>query len=125
MFYLINKANDILTDPEKMKNYLEYGNPDGQTETKMSIAMPSFLFDSKNQLVVLISFAIFLLIILPYIVLKWFKSNEIQSDESGLSLTNINFYGPYLNNSLRAKDVPAFMSRTQEFNSYNNAYGDE
>ena len=47
MFYLINKANDILTDPKKKDNWLKYGNPDGPVGFSMSIALPSFLFNPK------------------------------------------------------------------------------
>jgi translocation protein SEC63 len=67
MFFLINKAKEILTDPEKKKNFLEYGNPDGHRSAyKMSIALPSFLFDKNNQIIVLCVFAFFLLGVFPF-----------------------------------------------------------
>jgi len=47
MFYLINKANDILTDPKKRDNYIKYGSPDGPSAYSVSIALPSFLFNPK------------------------------------------------------------------------------
>ena len=66
MFYLINKAKDILTDPVKNENWRKYGNPDGPSGGyKMSIAMPSFLFNKNYQIIILIIFAIFILVLLP------------------------------------------------------------
>jgi preprotein translocase subunit Sec63 len=47
VYYLINKANDILTDPKKKENWIKYGNPDGRVGSSMSIALPSFLFNPK------------------------------------------------------------------------------
>mmetsp|Transcript_17256 Transcript_17256/g.19977 ORF Transcript_17256/g.19977 Transcript_17256/m.19977 type:complete len:130 (+) Transcript_17256:55-444(+) len=58
MFFLINKAKEILTDPVKKENFLMYGNPEGHSgASKMTIALPTFLFDKKNQLYLLIFFA--------------------------------------------------------------------
>ena len=54
MFFLINKAKEVLTDPVKKENFMMYGNPDGpRGATGISIALPSFLFDPKYQIYVL------------------------------------------------------------------------
>lgn len=72
MFYLINKAYDILTDPKKKDNYLKYGDPDGPTAYSMSIALPSFLFNPRYQILVLLGFAVLFLGVIPYGIYKWF-----------------------------------------------------
>lgn len=58
MFFLINKAKEVLTDPIKKENFMMYGNPDGpRGATGVSIALPSFLFDPKYQIYILCAFA--------------------------------------------------------------------
>jgi len=54
----IAKAYGTLTDETKFNNWLEYGNPDGPLSSRafdFDIAMPSWLLDKKNQLYLLFS----------------------------------------------------------------------
>ena len=76
MYFLINKAKDILTDEKKRDNWIKYGNEDGARNFQASVALPSFLFEKSNSLTILIIFAIFLLVVLPYFVWKCFKTAE-------------------------------------------------
>jgi len=125
MFYLINKANDILTDPKKKDNYIKYGNPDGPASYSMSIALPSFLFNPKYQLLVLLMFAIFFLGVIPYFVYKWFNSTTAPPDESGLKLENIEYYYGYITSNMNLKEGPGLLSRTIEFAEFNKVPSDE
>lgn len=110
MFYLLNKANDILTDPKKKENYMKYGSPDGPSAFTVGIALPSFLFNPKNQIIVLIGFALIFLGLIPYVVLKWFKST-VNVDPSGVNGENINFFYPYFQSTgLNPKECPAVFS---------------
>ena len=126
MFYLINKANDILTDPKKRENYMKYGDPDGPTAFTIGIALPSFLFNPKYQIIILVGFALIFLGLIPFLVSKWFKSTVSQTDPSGVSAENINFFFPYIQNTfLNPKDCPAMFSRTLEFNDLNKVGSEE
>jgi len=125
MFYLLNKANDILTDPKKKENYMKYGSPDGPSAFTVGIALPSFLFNPKNQIIVLIGFALIFLGLIPYVVLKWFKST-VNVDPSGVNGENINFFYPYFQSTgLNPKECPAVFSWTIEFNDFNKVINEE
>lgn len=125
MFYLLNKANDILTDPKKKDNWLKYGNPDGPVGYSMSIALPSFLFNPKYQILVLLAFAAVFLIVIPYMVYRWFKSTEVPADPSGFQLENINYFSPYWIKSIDHREVVSMLARTIEFTDLNKVKSDD
>eukprot|EP00494_Astrolonche_serrata_P033555 UN33824 len=56
MFILINKAYQTLTDEKTRKNYQEYGNPDGYQGQSVTIGLPSFLTNKRNELIVLLAY---------------------------------------------------------------------
>ena len=49
----ITKAYKSLTDEATRKNYEEYGNPDGRQEMTMGIALPTWIVDSKHNVLVI------------------------------------------------------------------------
>lgn len=51
------RAYECLTDNEKYKNWVEYGNPEGSLLSKtIDLAVPSFFLKEENQLYVLVIF---------------------------------------------------------------------
>ena len=69
----------------------------------MSIALPSFLFEKNNQLLILGSFAFSMLVIFPCCVYKWFSSDRRERDpDTGVLVENLNIY---LNDASKMKEA--------------------
>jgi len=70
------RAHECLTDNEKYKNWVEYGNPEGSLLSKtIDLAVPSFFLKEENQLYVLvIFFASF--VIIPMAIISQTKGND-------------------------------------------------
>lgn len=117
MFFLINKAKDILTDPVKRDNFLKYGNPDGNMGGyKMSIALPTFLFDKNYQLLILGVFAFFLLIVFPCCIYKWFSNSDANSDpETGVSLQNMQLYMKESSKKMKYESIIPLLAKSFEY----------
>ena len=69
----ITKAYKALTDETTRQNFLKYGHPDGPQQTFHGIALPRVLVQGKGSPVVVTFYAIFVGIILPYIVGSWWS----------------------------------------------------
>eukprot|EP00930_Biecheleria_cincta_P001530 TRINITY_DN102667_c0_g1_i1.p1 TRINITY_DN102667_c0_g1~~TRINITY_DN102667_c0_g1_i1.p1 ORF type:complete len:651 (+),score=136.18 TRINITY_DN102667_c0_g1_i1:74-1954(+) len=80
-FMLIKKAYDSLTDPVSKRNYRLYGNPDGPSQVKLDVALPSI--SKENQGFVLILFLLLFVIGLPLTAL-WCINGSSAVDQSGL-----------------------------------------
>ena len=117
MFFLINKAKDILTDPVKKDNFLKYGNPDGnKSGFQMSIALPTWLFDEKNQLLVLGTFAFFILVIFPCCVWKWFSNSNKNCDpETGVQNENMQMYLASAKKKMKYDDIVVMLASSIEY----------
>lgn len=84
---MISKAYECLTDEKIKEKCLKYGNPDGQESFKVGIALPSFLIQKDNQIIVLCWTFVMMILILPRLFLKWnFKMQA--KDERGISVEN-------------------------------------
>lgn len=117
IYFLLNKAKDILTDPVKKDNFMKYGNPDGpRGGHKMSIALPTFLFDKNNQIIVLCVFAVFILVIFPVWVYRWFSGTQMNADpETGVNIENLNIYMKEGSKKMRYEQIIPMFSRSFEF----------
>uniref|UniRef100_A0A060T3K6 ARAD1A16566p n=1 Tax=Blastobotrys adeninivorans TaxID=409370 RepID=A0A060T3K6_BLAAD len=67
----ITKAYKALTDEVTRENFLKYGHPDGPQQTSHGIALPKFLVEGKGSPVVIASYALFVGIVLPWVVGSW------------------------------------------------------
>lgn len=117
MFFLINKAKEILTDPEKKENFLKYGNPDGyRTAYTMSVALPSFLFDKSNQLIVLWAFAFVMLVVFPCCIYKWFSSDRRERDkDTGVLVENLEIYFGEASKKMKDAQIIPMFACSSEF----------
>jgi curved DNA-binding protein CbpA len=117
MFYLINKAKDILTNPEKKQNFMLYGHEDGKNASfKMSIALPTFLFDKNNQIIVLGGFAFFILVIFPSCVYKWFSGERQETDpETNVAVDNLKLYLKETSKKLKQESIIPMFASSLEF----------
>lgn len=65
IFIKISKSYEVLTDPNKKAIFEKYGNPDGPSSLSVSIAFPSFLLKPENHVLILVTFFLFILIVVP------------------------------------------------------------
>lgn len=52
-FILVSKAYKTLTDDEAMKNYLEFGHPDGARSNSISFGIPAWMLEKENEMLVI------------------------------------------------------------------------
>ena len=120
MFFLINKAKDILTNDAKKENWLKFGNEDGFRSNSFSIALPSFLFNKDYSVQVLSGFAILLFLIVPYLIYKCFKKSErLFEENTGVPLRNLDLYSYFFTDTLKIRDLPMMIIRTDTIRKYN------
>jgi len=67
-FIRLTKAYNILTDDTARENFQKYGNPDGPGSYNVAIALPRFLLNAENQILVLCVAFFVLLIVIPALV---------------------------------------------------------
>ncbi|CAE8623479.1 unnamed protein product [Polarella glacialis] len=87
-FMLIKKAYDALTDPIAKRNYALYGNPDGPSTIKLSVAVPKI--SKENQGIVLVLFLVFFILGVPFMTGSEAKSTDLSGSamealEAGIS----------------------------------------
>lgn len=70
MFMMINKAYEALTDATACGNWEKYGNPDGRQSLEVSIGLPSFLLEASNRNLVLLTYLICMVVLVPICVWK-------------------------------------------------------
>lgn len=68
MFMMINKAYEALTDATACGNWEKYGNPDGRQSLEVSIGLPSFLLEASNRNLVLLTYLICMVVLVPICV---------------------------------------------------------
>jgi preprotein translocase subunit Sec63 len=71
---LISKSYECLTDETKYQNWKEYGNPDGSVVSQtLDLALPSWMFEEENQIIVLCLFLLFF-VLFPLLIIANIKS---------------------------------------------------
>jgi translocation protein SEC63 len=65
-FIQITKAYTALTDETARANWEKYGNPDGPGTFHVAIALPRFLLQKENNVMVLSIFFMVLLVVIPF-----------------------------------------------------------
>uniref|UniRef100_A0A1A8U7G7 SEC63-like n=1 Tax=Nothobranchius furzeri TaxID=105023 RepID=A0A1A8U7G7_NOTFU len=70
-FMRIVKAHSALTNDESRQNWEMYGNPDGPGATSFGIALPAWIVDQKNSMLVLLVYGLAFMVILPVVVGTW------------------------------------------------------
>ncbi|KAI9333350.1 Sec63 Brl domain-containing protein [Zopfochytrium polystomum] len=74
IFIEISKAHTVLTDDEARKTFDEFGHPDGKQAMSLGIALPKWLVDTKNNLLVLFIYGSVFGVALPFYVARWWYS---------------------------------------------------
>jgi len=112
-FIQVTKAYTALTDEVAKKNYEKYGNPDGPTTTKVGIGLPRFLLAGENQVLILTTFFIILLFIVPVAFLRFYRRQKLFA-ASGVMVETLTFVSYYITEGTRAKNGPEMLACSAE-----------
>lgn len=110
----MTKAYNVLTDEVAFENFKKYGNPDGPGSYSVAIALPRYLLQKENQIMVLSCAFFILLVVIPGMLYINFGDTTIK-DDSGVLLENKKLYGAKLNEQLIPKNMPQIMATAIEF----------
>ncbi|KAK3060998.1 hypothetical protein LTS18_007246 [Coniosporium uncinatum] len=111
----ITKAFKTLTDEDIRQNYLLYGHPDGKQSYSIGIALPKFIIQEGNGKYVLMLYGIFLGVILPYYVGKWWYGTQRVTKERVLVASAGNLFREY-EDGINEGGVVSALSAGEEYN---------
>ncbi|XP_007423415.1 translocation protein SEC63 homolog [Python bivittatus] len=116
MFMNIAKAYAALTDEESRKNWEEYGSPDGPQATSFGIALPAWIVDQKNSILVLLVYGLAFMVILPVVVGSWwYRSIRYSGDQILIRTTQIYTYFVYKTRNMDMKRLTMVLAGASEF----------
>lgn len=117
-FMLINKAYEALTDPVAKENFEKYGNPDGKQSLEVSIGLPSWLLDTSNRNLVLISYLLIMVVIIPYAVYSYYSTSSLFG-EKDVMYDTYSWFHHTLNEHTILKSLPEILAGSAEFRQRN------
>ena len=88
----VSKAYKALTDDEARKNWEQYGHPDGPKSTKFGVALPSFLFN-ENQHVLLLASIVAVAILIPICITIYYLNKSKKYTSNNLHVDTISLWG--------------------------------
>lgn len=113
-FIILNKAYRCLTDESIMEKCKTFGNPDGQANYQVAIALPSALLNKKNRAVILALFFLVLLVFMPVVVWIWYTERE-KYDSFGVNKDSIRQTAMFMRNeNIIVKNVIEMMACSVE-----------
>uniref|UniRef100_A0A8C8S3B2 SEC63 homolog, protein translocation regulator n=1 Tax=Pelusios castaneus TaxID=367368 RepID=A0A8C8S3B2_9SAUR len=116
MFMRIAKAYAALTDEESRKNWEEFGNPDGPQATSFGIALPAWIVDQKNSILVLLVYGLAFMVILPVVVGSWwYRSIRYSGDQILIRTTHIYTSFIYKTQKMDLKRLIMVLAGASEF----------
>ncbi|XP_063405135.1 translocation protein SEC63 homolog [Mytilus trossulus] len=120
-FMRIAKAHAALTDEETMKNWEEYGNPDGPGVTKFGIALPKWIIEKENSIWVLAVYGLLFMVLLPVVVgAWWYRSIKFSKDQVLLDTTRLYYYFFQKIPNMMLKKVVMVLAGSFEFDKFHN-----
>lgn len=103
----------VIVDDDTREKWEKYGNPDGNQGFSVGIALPSFLVDTKNSMVVLAVYVGSLVIIFPTIAIcYWTRQKELAHNQ--LNRKTVQYYVS-LTEHMRFKKLITMMSLAYEY----------
>jgi len=118
----ISKAYAALTDETARENWEKYGNPDGPGATSFGIALPSWIVEKENSILVLGLYALVFMIALPTIVgIWWYRSVKYGGDQVLLDTTQLYYYFIHKTPHMIFKRVIMIVSASLEFERGHNS----
>ncbi|RWS25690.1 translocation protein SEC63-like protein [Leptotrombidium deliense] len=120
-FLKISKAYAALTDEEARKNWEMYGNPDGPGATSFGIALPSWIVEKENSILVLGLYALVFMIALPTIVgIWWYRSVKYGGDQVLIDTSQLYYYFIHKSPSMVLRRVLMILAASLEFEKGHN-----
>ena len=87
-----------MTDEEAKKNWETYGNPDGPGPMVFGIALPAWIVEKENSIIVLGIYALVFMVALPVGVgIWWYNSVKFGGDQVLIDTTQLYFYFIHIN----------------------------
>lgn len=117
-FMMVAKAYEALTDEVAKKNYELYGNPDGKQSLAVSIGLPAWLLHANNRNLVLMSYLIIMVGIIPYAVFRYY-SDSSKFGEKDVMYDTYSWFHHTLGESTLIKSLPEFLAGAAEFRQAN------
>ena len=118
----ITKAYEALTDELIRSNYLKYGHPDGPQAISHGIALPSFLVDASTSPFLVAIYILCFVLILPWIVSKWWTKTQSYT-KKGLHTLTASYFVDRLVNYKPSEIITIgliikWLSNAQEFKDF-------
>ncbi|XP_023692607.1 translocation protein SEC63 homolog isoform X1 [Paramormyrops kingsleyae] len=120
-FMKISKAYSALTDEESRRNWETYGNPDGPRATSFGIALPAWIVDQKNSMLVLLVYGLAFMVILPVVVgTWWYRSIRYSGDQILINTTQLFMHFMYKTPNMNMKRLTMVLTAAFEFDPRSN-----
>lgn len=115
-FVQITKAYNALTDDEARKNWEMYGDPDGPGTTSFGIALPSWIVEKENSILVLLVYGLIFMVALPVSVgIWWYRSVKYGNDKVLISTSEVYFYFIHKTPNMALKRAIMIVAASLEF----------
>ncbi|XP_037541329.1 translocation protein SEC63 homolog [Nematolebias whitei] len=120
-FMRIAKAYAALTNEQSRQNWETYGNPDGPGATSFGIALPAWIVDQKNSMLVLLVYGLAFMVILPVVVgTWWYRSIRYSGDQILISTTQLFMHFMYKTPNMNMKRLTMVLTAAFEFEPRSN-----
>ncbi|TRY99183.1 hypothetical protein DNTS_001981 [Danionella cerebrum] len=120
-FMKLAKAYSALTNEESRKNWEMYGNPDGPRVTSFGIALPAWIVDQKNSMLVLLVYGLAFMVILPVVVgTWWYRSIRYSGDQILINTTQLFMHFMYKTPTMNMKRLGMVLTAAFEFDPRSN-----
>lgn len=118
MFMMVAKAYESLTDPVAKDNWEKYGNPDGKQSLAVSIGLPEFLLNTDNRNLVLLTYLIVMVFVIPFAVWSYY-TNSSKFGEKDVMYDSYAWFHHNLSEHTLTKSLPEVLAGSAEFREKN------
>ncbi|XP_072297746.1 translocation protein SEC63 homolog [Eucyclogobius newberryi] len=120
-FMRIAKAHAALTNEQSRQNWIDYGNPDGPGATSFGIALPAWIVDQKNSMLVLLVYGLAFMVILPVVVgTWWYRSIRYSGDQILINTTQLFMHFMYKTPNMNMKRLIMVLTAALEYDPRSN-----
>ncbi|KAL7750047.1 secretory subunit [Sorochytrium milnesiophthora] len=113
-FVELGKAKSILTNPAKLAEFEEWGHPDGKQTFSMGIALPTWIIQSSNSPIVLLTYGSIFGLLLPYSIARWwYRTRKYTKD--GIMSKSMGTLFKSVREDTMLKDMIGIVAMAREF----------
>lgn len=103
-----------MADPVAKMNFAKYGNPEGPGRFHVSVALPTYINQPENQILVLVVFFIVVIVLIPGYF--YHQLRDLDHDPCGaVSVKNRSRFARLYDEKLRAAVLPGILGQGIEF----------